>query len=173
MRQTLLANRYAKAFVKAGAPPCPYTELKDFSDLLARTPLLAASLTSPGIPFARKKLLIENLAKSPVIQRLILHLVSKNRLRMLPEIVRRSQELLDKEEGIARAVVRTALPLTFEQKQELMASLKDLIGRNVLIEETPDHELLAGMVVRVGDMVMDNSLKNQLKILEDQLAGRQ
>ena len=169
MKQPLLANRYARAFVRIslskGETPRQYLDLKDFSDLLAQTPLLAVSLTHPEIPAAKKKTLVEKLAASPLIHRLIFHLVSKNRLRMLPEIVRRAQELLDQEEGVVRARVRSASPLSFEQKQELSESLKDWMGRTVLIEETLDPQLLAGMVVRVGDTIIDNSLKGQFEIL--------
>ncbi len=177
MKQTLLANRYARAFVRVslrgGKAPEWHSGLKNFSVLLRQTPLLYTSLSNPGIPFAKKKELVEKCADVPVIQRLVLHLVLKNRLGILSEITRRAQELLDEEEGVARAVVRSASPLSLEQKQELSESLKDWMGQTVLIEETPDPQLLAGMVIRVGDTILDNSLKNQLKILEHQLAGRQ
>lgn len=172
MKPTLLANRYARALVRVSLRKEGLEELKNFSVLLAQTPLLAVSLANPGIPFTNKKALVEKLVSAPVIQRLVLHLVSRNRLRMLPEIIRRSQELLDAEAGVARAVVRTASPLTAGQKQELAESLKGLVDRGVLIEEVPDSNLLAGMIIRIGDTIIDNSLQGQLKMLENQLAGR-
>lgn len=176
MKQTLLANRYARAFVRAslrgGKSQEWYSGLKNFSVLLRQTPMIDTSLSNPGIPFANKKELIEKCADVGVIQRLILHLILKNRLGVLSEIIRRSQELLDEEEGVARVRVRSASPLSFEQKQKLSESLKDWMGQTVLIEETPDPQLLAGMVVRVGDMILDGSLKGQLELLEHQLINK-
>ncbi len=176
MKQTLLANRYARAFVRAslrgGEAPEWHSGLKSFSDLLLQTPLLYTFLSNPGIPFVKKKELVEKCVGVPVIQRLIFHLVLKNRLELLSEMICRTQELLDEEEGVVRVMVRSVSPLSFEQKQELIESLKNWMGRTVLIEETTDPQLLAGIVVRVGDTILDNSLKGQLQLLEHLMCSR-
>lgn len=173
MKSPLIAKRYARAFAQAALrkeeTETFYSELKNFASFLSQIPSLSPSLVNPGIPVAKKKELLEKLIGSEILQRLILYLIKRNNLRLLPAIVHRVQELLDEHHGISRAAVHTALALSFEQKEKLTESLKDFFQRPILIEETVDSNLLAGMVIHVGDTVIDNSLKGQLAVLERQL----
>ena len=173
MKMTLLANRYARAFVRAslrkGDAQAGHSEIKDFSELLTKTPLLLSTLSNPGIPFAKKRAIVEKLTDYPFLRNLLLHLARRNRLRLLPGIVRRTQQLLDEQAGIARADVKTASPMSPEEKTKLAELLKVLFQKPILVEETLDSDLLAGMVIRVGDTIIDNSLKGQLQSLEKQL----
>jgi F-type H+-transporting ATPase subunit delta len=176
MKPTLLANRYARAFVRVslrkGEAQAWYSQLKNFTELLAKTPLLASSLSNPGIPFAKKRAVVEKLTDQTVLRNFLLHLAQRNRLRLLPEIICRGQQLLDNEAGVARASVRTASPMSAEEKLRLSESLKDFFQKPILVEDFVDPELLAGMMIRVGDTILDGSLKGQLKLLEHQLINK-
>lgn len=131
--------------------------------------MLRYFLTNPGIPFSKKSELLDKLITVPLLRCFLLHLIKRNYLTLLPDIIERIQRLLDQEEGVLRAEVRSASALSTEQKEKLSVSLKDFFQNPILIEASVDPELLAGMVIRVGDTVLDNSLKSQLAVLERQL----
>ena len=173
MKPTTLANRYARAVVRValrqGESPSWYGELKNFEKQFSEIPLLCHALTNPGIPLRKKEQVLGEIVTVPVLRRVILYLIRKNQLALLGDIVQRAQQLLDEEEGVARATVRTAFALSPEQKENLAGSLRDFFQKPVLIEETIEPDLLAGMRIRVGDTILDNSLKGELEALERQL----
>lgn len=173
MRDTILAHRYANAFVRISSDKEEtsqwFGQLKNFSQRLSTTPLLWQALVHPAIPLDKKRELLEKLTQIPLIRRLVIHLTLKKRLRFLPEIVRHAQDLIDKKGGIARAFVRTASQLSLEQREGVAESLKVFFSRPILIEEKVAPELIAGMTIQVGDTILDNSLKGQLQLLEKQL----
>ncbi len=67
------------------------------------------------------------------------------------------------------ATVRTAVPLTDEERSRLLQALSRYVGRPVQIEAQLDADLLGGVWVRIGDIVIDGSLRGQLDALRDQL----
>ncbi len=59
--------------------------------------------------------------------------------------------------------VAVPFPLTQVQKERLKKSLSSQMGRSVTVKETVDQEIVAGMVIRLGNLVFDGSLTNKLK----------
>jgi F-type H+-transporting ATPase subunit delta len=65
--------------------------------------------------------------------------------------------------------VRTSIPLTDGEKGQLANRLKAAVGKQVILEETTDANLLGGFVAQVGSLILDGSLDGQLARLRERL----
>ena len=94
----------------------------------------------------------------------------KGRLGLGASIVSYFRDLRDEERGIARAEVRTAVPLDDERRARLVQRLERRTGKQVEIEESVEPGLLGGAVIRIGDRLIDGSTRGRLRRLRDELA---
>ena len=96
--------------------------------------------------------------------------VAENRrLDTLDEIVEIFQALLAQKRGQIRAMVTTARPLDAQEEQTLAAALKSATQQEILLEKEIDEEILGGMVVRIGSLMVDDSVAGKLTRLAARL----
>lgn len=93
----------------------------------------------------------------------------KGRLALGPSIAAFYRELLDDERNVARAVVRTAIPLDDERRAKVEQQLTAQTGKQVSVEAIVDPEILGGMTVRIGDRLFDASTRTRLRSLRREL----
>ncbi|MBM3264363.1 MAG: ATP synthase F1 subunit delta [candidate division Zixibacteria bacterium] len=98
--------------------------------------------------------------------------VSKQRERFLPDILRACQALLDEREGIVNAQVTSAVPLSTDQEERLKKCLAGFTGKRIRMKTGVDASLVGGFVVQVGDTVIDSTLTTQLRRIRQALTGR-
>ena len=96
-------------------------------------------------------------------------LARRKRFFALPAIAVELDRLSDENAGIARATVTSAEPLSEAYEQRLVQELSALTGKKIVLQRKQDPELLAGLVVRIGDQVIDGSAKSTLAELASQL----
>ena len=100
----------------------------------------------------------------------LLQLAEKHRDADLPAIIREYVELAkENKSNLIMADVTTALPLTASQEQALAEKLAAMTGKTIKIRQHVDSEILGGIVVRVGDKLLDGSLSHQLSVLQADL----
>ncbi len=132
---------------------------------VAAEPRVAAALASPRVTKQRKKRLLRDglagHAPGPFVAYLE-SLVQRGRQGMLPEIAREYEELVDQHLGRVHASVTTAHEVDEPAAREIAAALARLAGREVLPHFRTDPSLLGGLIVRVGDRVLDGSLRRRL-----------
>jgi F-type H+-transporting ATPase subunit delta len=107
---------------------------------------------------------------SPLVQNLIGLLVSRDAVGLLPQIAEEYQRLMDAHLGRERAEVITAHPLEDQQRERLGRWLGRLLGKEVVLTSREDPEVLGGLVVRVGDSIIDGSTKGRLEAMRKDLA---
>ena len=107
---------------------------------------------------------------APVTMRFLGLLIDKKRFDLLPMIVADFGKLLADKHNVAKAHVRTAQPLSEDQQKKLKDKLKGFAGKNIELEIKEDPELIGGVVVRVGDWVLDSSLRGQLRQMREALS---
>lgn len=149
-----------------------WSYMLEFLSILVQTPEITRLIKSPK--FSREQ--IEAALLSIVGdcfdaegKNLLRILFKSHRLFLAPEIAtlyeRRKREL----QGVLKAQVRSAFPLDAEQQQLLAEILKGRFQRNVEIHPESDASLIGGVVIRVGDLVIDGSVRGQLQRLSQQL----
>jgi F-type H+-transporting ATPase subunit delta len=106
---------------------------------------------------------------SPVFKSLIDLMLEKNRLAIIPDVRNFYEKLLDEMAKISRAKVTSAIPLTEEAVEAIKASLEQTVGQSIVVETEIDPELIGGVVARVGDLVLDGSVRTQLASIKETL----
>jgi len=146
--------------------------LRKIADLAADAKLLGL-LENPRLPFeVKKRLLEERLGKiNPLALNLACLLTSRSRLRFAGDISHHYDRLLDAYHGVEHAEVVTALPLDEGDKKRISRQLGEIMGRTIVIDAEVDPSVVGGFVARIGDTLIDGSLRGKLAALRRSLAG--
>jgi F-type H+-transporting ATPase subunit delta len=178
MTNRTAARRYARALfdvsLKEADPQQVGRELEAFVELLRTHTDLGRVLTSPAVPAARKRAVVEALverdAPSPVLAKLLVLLAERDRLVLVPELAESFGERLLDHRQVVRAEVTSAVPLHDESVAKLRQSLARVTGREVLLDTRIDAAILGGVVARVGSLVFDGSVTRQLERMKTRLS---
>jgi F-type H+-transporting ATPase subunit delta len=136
---------------------------------------LRLTLSDPRLPLERKQGIVDDLVGGralPLTVSLVDFLVSAGRSSDLPAIADHLARLAAAERDRAVAEVRTAFELDEETVQRLAESLSRATGKQVEVKTVVDPTLLGGLVARVGDTVIDGSLRHRLEGLRQALQRR-
>jgi F-type H+-transporting ATPase subunit delta len=167
----VLAGRYAAALFQAAA--AKGEEQKVQADLGSAHKLLLdamAALRHPRVPPASKKKLVHDALAEKVGQTTLTFLdllVDKKRFDLMIMVSAVFAKLAAEKRGAAKAHVRTAAPLSPEAQQQLVAKLKKFTGKEIELDVKEDSELIGGITVKIGDWVLDSSLRGQLRRLKE------
>ncbi len=144
-------------------------ELFRFSQTLQGNDELREALTDAGIPAARRQQIVEDLlggAASATTVALVSMVVGTGRARSLPTIIGKLVEMSAAEANKAVAEVRSAVPLTDDQRERLAKALGQATGKQVEVKVVVDPSVLGGIVAQVGDTVIDGSVRSRLDQLK-------
>jgi len=148
-------------------------ELREFAEALTADHRLIHFLTDPNVHLAdRTKALdkiLENIETRPLVDNLARLLIKKGRIEFLPDIAREFQELVDTQEGVVRAVVTSASDLADGDRETLRNLLSRHFGKKVELTVRYDTDLIGGLIIKVGSLSFDGSLRSQLKDIQSQL----
>jgi F-type H+-transporting ATPase subunit delta len=136
---------------------------------------LRDALGDAHLPAERRQQIIEELLgsrSSDVTLGLTSMVVAAGRGRELPDIVDALLEISAHQEGRQVAEVRSAIDLSEDQRQRLAEALKSATGSDVDVRVVVDPSVVGGMVVRVGDQVIDGTVRHRLAQLRESLTAR-
>mgnify|MGYP006092871343 FL=1 len=128
---------------------------------------LAGILDSPQVPAAAKIETVKTVlgdAVDPLATNLLAILATRNLANLIPGIIETFETLVDHHNGIERAEVISAAPLDHDQEAAIKAVLVKLVNKkDVRLSTGVDPNILGGLVARVGDRVIDGSLRTRLQ----------
>ena len=133
---------------------------------------LRSMLTDEAIPIERRQGVVEDLLgdrASPVTVSLVSFVIGSGRARQLPAIVDRLVARAAEAKNKAVAEVRTAIPLTEDQRSRLADALGKATGKSVEVKSIVDPSVLGGVVAQFGDTVIDGSIRNRLEQLRESI----
>jgi len=147
-------------------------DLERIAEVL-RYPQLVALLENPKIRFSEKKKVLQNILEgiNPVAMNLVYFLVTKNRLRIVEDLVAEYERLMNAHYGKETAEVITAIPLGDEEKEKLQKKLATITKKEVVITTQVDPDIIGGVVAKAGDQLIDGSVRTRLKELKKSLVG--
>jgi F-type H+-transporting ATPase subunit delta len=105
----------------------------------------------------------------PTSLNLALLIVQRGLVDFLPNIAQELQYLVYDHKNQASAQITTALPLDEAEKAQVRQALEERTGKTILLETRIDPEILGGVVARVGDQIIDGSVRQRLEVLKRQL----
>jgi F-type H+-transporting ATPase subunit delta len=100
-------------------------------------------------------------------------LIEKKRVDVLPDIAREVQVMVDREENISHGSVTSAVKLNKALLKKIQATLEKITGNKVILETQVDPSIIGGIVAKVGDLVLDGSIRTQLNGLKESIKGRE
>jgi len=174
--QDVAAKRYAEAAYliarEDGKQDAWLADLTSMATLFA-DPDAQALLQNSSVPPAGKAQLVEKglAGVDPLVLNLARILLRRNKTALGPQIREAFQELVDASKGISHATVTSAVPLTADDAKAVTEKLTTITGGPVVVETVVDESILGGLVVRIGDRLIDGSTKSRLVALKQQLAG--
>ncbi|MBT3941472.1 MAG: ATP synthase F1 subunit delta [Chloroflexi bacterium] len=131
----------------------------------------AALLDAPQVPVAVKMNGIDTVLGdvSEKARNLAKLLVTHRAARVASAVRDDFRAMLDSQRGVARADIATASPVDDALRAEIVARLSSLVGQEVDATFRQDPEILGGMVARVGDRLVDGSVRSKLQSLRQTL----
>lgn len=172
-----VATRYARALLVIAQSQNQAKQLKEqlsqVAEFFEKEPELLAQILSPALSASEREKILKALAQGlgldEVLANFLYLLNQKRRLDHLAKIQQAYLKLMDDASGIARAKVMSAWPLSSELQEKLVKSLEKKIKKKVVAEFELDRELIGGLRVQVGSLLLDGSVLAQLKGLEEKL----
>ena len=118
-----------------------------------------------------RKQLISELQADQLMANFLNLVVQKKRAEILPEIADEFQVLVDADQNISRGTVISATQLSGEMQAKVQSTLENITGKKVILTSEIDPAIIGGIVAKVGDLVMDGSIKTQLAGLNESIKG--
>jgi F-type H+-transporting ATPase subunit delta len=166
-------HAYAEALLAVARSEGNLAEVEDelfrFARLLEGNDDLRTTLTDAHLPSSRRQQIVEDLlggVANPVTTALVSMVVGTGRSRDLTAIIDELVKLSAAEGDKELAEVRSAVELTDDQKQRLVAALESKTGKKIELKVIIDPTVLGGLVAQVGDTVIDGSIKTRLQQLK-------
>ena len=108
---------------------------------------------------------------NPLALNMVLVLTERGRAALVPDIAIAFERLERERERRTSAFVISAIPLTDNQRRDLRAQLSRRTGLTVDMEESVDQSIIGGLIVRVGDELIDASVAGRLRRIEAHMMG--
>lgn len=180
MRDTTIARNYAETLLvlarKGGDLRGWGAMMTEVADAMQTTPTLRLFLESPRVAAAKKNEVLASAFGTRMPRNLVRYLqalVHNRRQMLIPEIARVYLDLVDEAEGMLHARVTVAQETSSEDSAMIKAQLSRMFAKDVVPHFTVDPSIMGGVVVHVGDTVLDGSVKKRLATLRGRmLAGR-
>ncbi len=179
MQDSTLAKRYAAALAElageSGNLEKVGGDLDGFLELIKITPGLNTLLTSPTVDRENQHKVVEAFIKNGGVEAVtgnfLKLLVDKRRMGAIEGIVAAYNSNVEESSGRITVQLTSAQPLSDKHQEQFKASLSKMTGKDVQLEVDTDSSLLGGVVLRVGSVMMDYSLRGHLNRLKSQMRG--
>jgi len=177
MSEITVAIRYAKAIIDLAVEQNSLEEINNDMEFFVRTikanPQLNAVLANPIIYHDKKIKILEQIFGGKVNKLTIDFfkiMVNKSRAEILYVAAQEFLNQYDDKKNIIKATVVSAAPLSEENKNTIIAELKETTGGTIKLTAKVDADLIGGFVLTVGDKQIDTSVANNLAKLKKEFA---
>ena len=179
MRETTIARNYAEALLslarKSDDLPGWGRMIDDVANAIERDHRLRNFLEAPQISADQKNAVLSKAFedRAPrLFLRYLQRLVKNRRQMLIPAIANEYRDLVDEVEGRVHAQVTLAKEPDAEQRAAIARQLTHTLGQPVVPQVRINPNILGGIIVRVGDRVMDGSIRRRLGILRGKMLAR-
>ncbi|WP_319541181.1 ATP synthase F1 subunit delta [uncultured Pseudodesulfovibrio sp.] len=175
----VVSRRYAKALFAVGAAKgeaeqAKYGEqLADIGASIEEAPEAMTFFKNPAFSAEEKKKVINQLIEKVSVDQMVKNfcdlMADNSRVEMLPAVAADYKRMMDAVSGVITGELITVSDLNEERKSAIQTNLEKQAGKKLELSFTTDKDILGGIVLKVGDKVMDASLKAQLQILKENI----
>ncbi|RMF97938.1 MAG: ATP synthase F1 subunit delta [Candidatus Schekmanbacteria bacterium] len=177
MNKSSLARKFARSYIDTldeGADlDSIYNELTAIAELFKGSDEVQKFFLNPGIPLERKENALNEITEkagiSDITKAFLIVLLKKRALGILNEIAEQFLSFVDLAKNRTRAEVIVAEALDENEKNFLSSKLSEITGKEVIVKVSEDPSIIGGAITKIGSLVVDGSIKTQLKIAEEKL----
>lgn len=177
MIPTAVARRYARAVVELGTETGSLDslvrEISGVAQAYETSTELQDALENPLVAIEAKHAIVDDIASragaSAMTKNLLRMLTDRRRMRALPRIVQLVTEMSDARKGVVHAEVVTAVQLGESFYERLKSQLERMTGQKIVLDRRVDATLVGGVSTRIGDTVIDGSLRASLSEMKTNL----
>jgi F-type H+-transporting ATPase subunit delta len=175
MSYDAIGRRYAQAIFEIGKeegnPLALADQIEAFAAAYASSDELGTVLENPLVPNSTREAIVIDLAQrlgaGQSTQRALRVITQRRRLRALPDVARHLRRICDEDANVVRAEVQSAAALSDGYLAKLKAELERATGKKVTLTHKVDPKLIGGVITRIGDRVLDGSLRYRLAALRE------
>ena len=175
MSDSRISKRYAGALFSLGQEDGSFAtygkELQEFKDFFIEHADFGNAISNPIYKLEERKSILKYVLDksnfSNLVKNFLNLLLDKNRIGSIEAIADKYAMFTDEASNIAHAEIITARPLQDDTLQNVVNSLKAMTSKDIKSEVKEDPELIGGIVVKIGDLVLDGSVKAQLEGLKE------
>ena len=147
-------------------------ELAAIGDLLRQNPAFGAFLADPGVPASDRTAALDKLFRgrvSPLVMNLLGVLNTRGRLNLLGAVADAYADLLDEQLGNVEVDVTVAQRLDPDQLEQVRQRVSAALGKNAVVHQYVDENIIGGLVLRVEDRLIDASVRYQLEAMRERM----
>ncbi len=178
---SVVARRYARALAdigrETGTLDQMVEQLSTFGTAFEASTELRNALESPLVALDAKRAIVKDIAAQigadDATRNALLLLTDRRRIRILPAVAKLLREMNDARKGIVRADVTTAVRLSDAYYEKLKTQLERMTGKRVVLDTKEDPNIIGGVIARIGDTIIDGSLRSRLDEMKNNLLNRQ
>lgn len=175
MSDSRISKRYAAALYSIGQENGSFAtygkELEEFKDFFLKNRDFRNAISNPIYKLEERKNVLKYVLGKSTFSNLVKNflnlLMDKNRIDFLEAIADKYAILTDEAANIVHAEIITARPLKDDTLQIIINSLEKMTSKDIKSEVKEDPELIGGILVKIGDLVLDGSVKAQLEGLKE------
>jgi F-type H+-transporting ATPase subunit delta len=176
-RPSTAARRYAEAAFELATRDDTFDVWRDDLELAARLVAderVARIVDSPARGITERREVVDRLLGGRVakpVANLARLLTERGRVELLPAIAAEYRRLYNRRRGVVEAVVTSAATLTADETAAVRQRVEAMSGASVELRSVVDASLIGGLTIRVGDRLLDASVRGRLERLRDQLVA--
>lgn len=175
-----LDRRYALALYevaeKKGKVDEYINDLEEICELIEGNDEFHEVIRHPQINTRKKKELFSNIFKDKIDQELlsfILILIEKNRILYLREKLDQMQKIDLERKNTIRGIIKTAIPLLPEEYDKLKGIFETKYNKNIIFDSYVEKSILGGVYVKIGNDVIDDTIKSKIDEMKDLMLKRE
>ncbi len=171
-KDLLASHRYAQAIFEiareAGEDEYVESELESLSAALKGTPGMERFLGNPALGQDEKRRILGRVFQGKgskmddVLLKFVLLLFEKNRFYLLHDVAVHFRKIADESQGQGVAEIRSAAPLKPEQQAAIVSRIEKISGKKMTVRAEVDESLIGGVVVKIGNKVIDDSARTKI-----------
>ena len=174
MLENQVGKRYAEALSgnisDTGTLQKALENLRSFNEAMFTEPELARFFEHPSISSEKKQNVVKEICDRLEVDEKVTNMMTllneRGKVLFLGKIVEYFEQVVDRRLNQTRVQVTSAHPLTTENIDRLKTALNKILGKTILIDTEVDESLIGGIMLRIGDQVADDTIRNRLEILK-------
>ena len=172
----LVARRYSEALFEVGKEDNKLDEyleeIKFIGDVCSEYKDFFELLKTPKISINEKKDVFEETFEGKIskeVNNFLKIILDKRRINSIFQITKEYEKLVDKHNGVVKADAYTTIPLDKDKLKTIENKLSSMTNKKVKLENKIDKSLIGGIKIKIGDKVIDDTIKTKLSDIEKSL----